>query len=170
MLKFITLFTVVILFSLSGLSQNIHDDYQLVLSLDTQMKRKINANELMIDWQEKYIIVNYGNKPTYIIVYSLSNYKVAANFRLSNWVEFSGAYYDSETNQLYVKESRYSSEYYRLDINTGEKDILQCHLTPGGCPVEEPKKTLKSVYSSIKEYYITINKHNSRDVRVYKHK
>lgn len=152
------------------LSQNIKDDYQLVLSLDTKMKRKVTANELMIDWQENYIIVNYGNKPTFIIVYSLKDYNVVANFRLSNWVEFSGAYYNSETNQLYIKESRYSSEYYRLNITTGEKDILECHLTPGGCPVDDPKKSLKSVYTANKEIFVIINKHNARDVKVYKRK
>jgi len=131
------------------------------------MKRKVFANELLIDQSQKYVIVNYGNKPTFVIIYSMDGFEVAANFRLSNWIEFSGAYVDSKTNQLYVKESRYSNEYYRLDINTGEQDILECDLVPKGCLNEDLKITRKSVFSTSKDYFITINKRNKREVRVY---
>lgn len=151
-----------------GSAQNIEDDYQFVVSLDTKMQRKLSANELMLDANESYLIVNYGNRPSYIIVYDRQNFEAKANFRLSDWVEFSGAYMDNETNQLYVKESRYSSEYYRLDINTGEQDIVACHLTPRGCPNDDPKKSIKSLFSLSKDFYVAINKRNTRDVRVYK--
>ena len=166
MLKNISLLLLFYAFVFSCQSQTT-DDYQYLLSLDTKMKRKVFANELIIDKEQKYIIVNYGNKPSFIIVYSMANYEAVANFRLSNWVEFSGAYIDYETNQFYVKESRYSNEYYRLDINTGETDILECDLVPKGCLSEDLKITRKSVFSSTKDFFITINKRNKREVRVY---
>lgn len=168
MLKYIILLLVSSVFVIAGQAQNNNDDYQFVTSLDTKMQRKVYANELILDEQEKYIIVNYGNKPTYIVVYKMDNYEVVANFRLSDWVEFSGAYIDYETNQFYVKESRFSNEYYRFDFNTGEQDILECTLVPRGCVINDMKITRKSVFSSSKEFYITINKRNKRDVRVYK--
>lgn len=146
---------------------DINDNYQYLLSVDPAMKRKLMANEVMFDQQEKYLIVNYGNKPTYIIVYEFGQWKAVANFRLTNWVEFTGAYVDYDNNQLYIKEGRFSNEYYRLDINTGITDMVECSLTPGGCPVIEPKQSEKSIYSKDKTYYVTINKRNTRDVRVY---
>lgn len=167
MLKYISLLLLLYVFVTPGKTQNITDDYQLIQSLDTKMKRKVFANELILDKQEKYIIVNYGNKPTFIILFDMVSYDVVANFRLSNWIEFSGAYIDYETNQFYVKESRFSNEYYRLDINTGEQDIVECQLTPAGCVIEDLKITRKSVFSSSKDFYITINKRNKRDVKVY---
>ena len=150
-----------------SVAQSSLDDYQFIQSLNTKMKRKEFANEIILDKQEKFIIVNYGNKPTFIVLFDINNYNVVANFRLSNWVEFSGAYIDYETNQFYVKESRYSNEYYRLDINTGEQDIIECDLAPQGCVVEDLEITRKSVFSNSKDYYITINKRNKRDVRIY---
>lgn len=151
-------------------AQNVDTDYQLVLNLDNKMQRKMLANELMIDPQEKFIIVNYGNRPTHIIVYSMQNYEAVANFRLSDWVDFSAAFMDYETNQLYIKESRYSSEYFRMNINSNEFDRIQCHIIPGGCTNAEPTKSVKAVYTADKQYYITINKNNTREVRVYKRK
>lgn len=144
-----------------------NENYQYVKSVDPEMKRKLMANELMFDQKEKYLIVNYGNKPTYIIVYEFNTWKAVANFRLTNWVEFTGAYLDYTTNQLYIKEGRYSNEYYRLDINSGETDVVECSLTPGGCPVVDPKQSEKSAYTSDKKIFATINKRNTRDVRVY---
>lgn len=167
MLKKISLLLFLYVFVSPSQSQSVTDDYQFVQSLDTKMTRKVFANEIILDKQEKYIVVNYGNKPTFIVVFSMVDYDVVATFRLSNWVEFSGAYIHYETNQLYVKESRFSNEYYRLDISTQEQDIVKCDLTPNGCVVDDLKITRKSVYSSSKDFYITINKRNKRDVRVY---
>ena len=144
-----------------------NDNYQFLLSVDSEIRRKMTANEVMFDEKEKYLIVNYGNRPTYIVVYEFGLWKAVANFRLTNWVEFSGAYVDHETNQLYIKEGRFSNEYYRLDINNGTTDVVECTLTPGGCPVVEPKQSDKAIYSNDKNYYVTVNKRNTRDVRVY---
>ena len=170
MLKYVSFLLYCSLSFASINAQNIDTDYQLVLNLDTKMQRKMLANELMLDPQEKYIIVNYGNRPTHIIVYSMENYEAVANFRLSDWVDFSAAFMDYETNQLYIKESRYSREYFRMDINSNEFDRIQCHLIPGGCSNAEPTKSVKAVYTIDKQYFITINKNNTREVRVYKRK
>jgi len=167
MIKLLSLFFICSMLFISGKSQNIEDDYLQILKLDTKMERKILANELMLDQQEKYIIVNYGNKPTYIIVYDMVNFEAVANFRLSNWVDFSEAYVDYETNLLYIKESRYSSAFFRLNISTGEVDNIECHLTPAGCANEEPKISLKSIFTNDRKYYFTINKSNTREVKVY---
>ncbi|MBI9069452.1 MAG: hypothetical protein JEZ09_19290 [Salinivirgaceae bacterium] len=156
------------MFTYNSYCQFAEDNYQYVLSVDPLMNRKLMANEIMFDKQEKYLVVNYGNKPSYIIVYETATWTPVANFRLSNWVEFTGSYFDYETNQIYIKEGRYSSEYYRLDINTGITDIIGCELAPGGCPVIEPRQAQKSAYTSNKLMYATINKRNARDVRIYK--
>jgi hypothetical protein len=148
-------------------AQELNENYQFVIDLDSQMKRKLIANEVMFDQQEKYVIVNYGNKPTFIVVYEFGLWLPLATFRLTNWVEFSGAYVDYENNQLYIKESRFSSEYYRLDIEKGSTDIVECELAPGGCPVVEPKQSAKDMYTADKSYYVTINKRNAREVKVY---
>lgn len=152
---------------LPGKAQDVHNNYQFIIKLDPQMKRKMSANELMFDQQEKYVIVNYGNKPTYIVVYEFGLWQPVATFRLTNWVEFSGAYIDYENNQLYIKESRFNSEYYRLDISNSTSDIVACDLTPGGCPVVEPRQSEKEIYSKDKSYYIVINKRNSGEIKVY---
>lgn len=151
-------------------AQNIEDNYQFVITLDAQMKRKLIANELMFDSQEKYLIVNYGNKPTFIVVFEFGLWQPLMTFRLTDWVEFTGAYVDVETNQLYVKESRYSSDYYRLDIKTGTTDLIACELTPKGCPVIEPKQSDRWVYTNDKKFFATIDKKSPREVKIYSRK
>jgi hypothetical protein len=151
-------------------SQNIEDNYQYISSLDAQMKRKLIANELIFDAQDKYLMVNYGNKPTFIVVFEVGSWQPIMTFRLSDWVEFTGAYVDAETNQLYVKESRYSSDYYRLDIKTGTTEVIACGLTPKGCLVIEPKQSQRWGYSSDNGILAIIDKKNPREVKIYSSK
>jgi len=142
--------------------------YQFVLSVDNGMQRKMYANEILLDDTQQFLVVNYGNKPTYITVFKYGSWEPLFNYRLPDWVDFSGAYFDYETLDFYIKASRYSTEYYRLDLENGEQEIRECETLPGGCPVIEPKQSPKSMFSKDKEYYVTINKKNARDVRVYR--
>lgn len=142
-------------------------NYQFILSLNTGLQRKMYANEVMFDQEEQYLLVNYGNKPTYIIVFEYGLWQPIASFRLPNWVEFSGTYVDHDTNDIYIKASRYSSEYYKLNIDSGEQEIRECETLPAGCPVVEAKQSNKSVFSKDNHFYININKKNARDIKVY---
>lgn len=164
---FLTTFILVLFFSNFVEAQIVEKDYQFVLSLDNGLDRKMYANELMVDESQQYLIVNYGNKPTYIVVFEFGLWHPVVSFRLANWVEFSGSYVDYDKNDLYIKASRYSSEYYKLNINNGDQEIRECESLPDGCPVIEPKQADKSVFSKDKAFYFTVNKKNARDVRVY---
>lgn len=150
-------------------AQNDDDSYQFIQSIMPDMQRKVAANEIMASDDEKYLIVNYGNRPTFIIIYSFEDWKQVATFRTTDWVDFSGAYVDSLTNQIYIKESRYSSNYHRLDIKSGKQDIIPCDLTPDGCPVVDQKKSVKSLFSKNKKYFVTISKQNDREVKIYRY-
>lgn len=163
----IIIFTLTLIFSSDIKSQIIEKDYQFLISLNTGLERKMYANEIMVDETQQYLVVNYGNKPTYIVVFDYGVWQPVASFRLPNWVEFSGAYFDYDKKDLYIKASRYSSEYYKLNMDGREKELRECESLPAGCPVVEPKQAEKSVFSKDKNYYITINKKNARDVRVY---
>jgi hypothetical protein len=143
-------------------------DYQFFTTIKPDMQRKLLANELMLSPDDKHIIVNYGNKPTFIVVYSTSDWTQKAVFRLTDWVDFSSAYVDTTTQQFYVKISRASTQYHRLDINQQTQDIIPCDITPRGCPHIEMKMDIKSLYTSDKQYYISINKQNKREVKIYK--
>lgn len=143
-------------------------DYQSHATLKPDMQRKVFANELFLTTDGKYLIVNYGDKPTFIVAYSIPEWKQVANFRLTDWVDFASAYCDTVTNQFYVKISRGSSKYHRLDIAQKTQDIIPCDITPRGCPHIEMKKNSKAVYTADKKFYITINKQNKREVKVYK--
>lgn len=143
-------------------------DYQSFTTLKPDMQRKVFANELFLTSDGKYLIVNYGDKPTFIVAYSIEDWKQVAMFRLTNWVDFATAYSDTTTQQFYVKTSRGSSKYHRLDIVQKTQDIIPCDITPRGCPHIEMKKNAKMLYTADKKYYITIDKQNKREVKVYK--
>lgn len=143
-------------------------DYQFLTTIKPDMQRKVLANELMLSPDGKHIIVNYGNKPTFIVAYSTDDWKQVALFRLTDWVDFSSAYIDTTNQQFYVKISRTSTQYHRLDIEQKTQDIIPCDITPRGCPHIEIKMDVKSLYTKDKQYYITINKQNKREVKVYK--
>ena len=143
-------------------------DYQFLVTIKPDMQRKVLANELMLSPDGKHIIVNYGNKPTFIVAYSTEDWKQVAIFRLTDWVDFSSAYVDTTNQQFYVKISRASTQYHRLDINEKTQDIIPCDITPRGCPHIEVKMDIKSLYTKDKKYYIAINKQNKREVKVYK--
>ena len=143
-------------------------DYQFLTTIKPDMQRKVLANELMLSPDGKHIIVNYGNKPTFIVAYSTEDWKQVAIFRLTDWVDFSSAYIDTTNQQFYVKISRASTQYHRLDIEQKTQDIIPCDITPRGCPHIEIKMDVKSLYTRDKQYYITINKQNKREVKVYK--
>lgn len=151
-------------------AQDDDDSYQFLQTIMPDMDRKVAANEIMISEDEKYLIVNYGNRPTFIIVYSFGDWKQVATFRTTEWVDFTGAYVDPATNQLYIKESRYSADYHRMDIATGKQDIIPCDLTPDGCPVIESKKAVKALFSASRQYYVAISKQNTREVKIYLYK
>ncbi len=140
--------------------------YKYVLSLDNGMRRKMYVNEFMFDNDEKYLIANYGNKPTYIVVFKVGEWKPIVTFRLSNWVEFTGAYVDDSEN-IFIKASRFSSDYYKLNIKNKTQMEVPCETTPRGCKVIEPQQTEKTIYSKDYKYMIDINKRNAREARVY---
>ena len=143
-------------------------DYQFLVTLKPDMQRKVLANELFLSPDGKHIIVNYGNKPTFIVAYSTEDWKQVALFRLKDWVDFSSAYLDTTNQQFYVKISRVSTQYHRLDIKQNSQDIIPCDITPRGCPHIEMKMDVKSLYTKDKQFYIAINKQNKREVKVYK--
>lgn len=143
-------------------------DYQSFTTLKPDMQRKVFANELFLTPDGKYLVVNYGDKPTFIVAYAIEDWKQAAMFRLTDWVDFATAYSDTVTQQFYVKTSRGSSKYHRLDIAEKTQDIIPCDITPRGCPHIEMKKNVKLLYTADKKYYITIDKQNKREVKVYK--
>ncbi len=152
----------------SSLKSQVNDkNYQFLSSLNTGLQRKMYANEIMFDQNEQYLIVNYGNKPTYIVVFEYGLWQPIVNFRLPNWVEFSGAYIVHETKDIYIKASRYNTEYYKLNIDSGEQEIRECETLPAGCPVVEPKQSEKTIFSKDKSYFVAINKKNARDVKVF---
>ena len=95
---------IVALSSISVFSQT--GDYQSLTTLTPDMQRKVFANELFLTSDGKYLIVNYGDKPTFIVAYSTSEWKQSAIFRLTDWVDFASAYSDTATQQFYVKISR----------------------------------------------------------------
>jgi len=142
-------------------------DYQALKTVKPEMQRKMLANELMLSSDGKYLIVNYGSRPTYIIAYRTEDWGQEAFFRLPDWVDFASAYVDTTNSQIYIKTSRTSSEYYRLDIAEKTQDIVPCEITPRRCPVIELKKDVKALYTDDKRFYIAINKQNKREVRVY---
>ena len=142
-------------------------DYQFLTTIKPDMQRKVLANELFLSPDGKHIIVNYGNKPTFIVAYSTEDWKQVAIFRLTDWVDFSSAYVDTTNQQFYVKISRASTQYHRLDMKEKTQDIIPCDITPRGCPHIEIKMDVKSLYTKDKKYYIAINKQNKREVKIY---
>ena len=77
-------------------------DYQSFTTLKPDMQRKVFANELFLTPDGKYLVVNYGDKPTFIVAYAIEDWKQAAMFRLTDWVDFATAYSDTVTQQFYV--------------------------------------------------------------------
>lgn len=169
MRKFLTIGIICFFFfQEKGFSQeDSNKGYQYIMSVNTGLERKMYANELMFDENEKYLIVNYGNRPTYIVVFEFGLWQPKATFRLPNWVDFSGAYLDNADN-LYIQISRYSSDYYKLSIKDGTQVELPCETTPLGCLVVEPKQAEKNIFTKDKYYMVDVNKKNARDVRIYR--
>ncbi len=167
MRKSILLILFTVLFCTSLISQPSKGGYNFVKELDARLQRKLMANELLFDNDGEYLVINFGNAPSYIVVFSTKNWEPVYNYRLPNWVDFTGAYIDKTTHDLYILEARYSSKYYKLNLITGAKSIVPCSETPNGCTVIEPKKPVKSLYSPDKKYFVKIKKNTQREVYLY---
>ena len=91
MRKSILLILFTVLFCTSLISQPSKGGYNFVKELDARLQRKLMANELLFDNDGEYLVINFGNAPSYIVVFSTKNWEPVYNYRLPNWVDFTGA-------------------------------------------------------------------------------
>ncbi len=151
----------------SAFAQMESQGYSYITDVYPESDRKMKANELMFVRDDAYLIVNYGFRPTFLVVYTVGDWEPVQTFRLSDWVEFSGAYFYPDSNCFYVQRARYSSDYYALSLKTGDYKLVDCEQTPLQCPRVEPDKPQLEAYSQNGFYCVQINKKNPRELRVF---
>lgn len=131
-------------------------------------QKKLSVNEIMLSPDDQFLVVNYGNKPTYVVFFSLKTWEKEKEFKLPGWVEFSGAYFDAAREYLYIKTERFSSNYYRLHVSDQKVDTIACQNAPKGCKQSDIAKDIKELYTSGKEYFIGVHRKFSSQLVIYK--
>jgi hypothetical protein len=144
------------------------DGYTFVQKLKTPRARKPEVHELMLDPHGRFLILTYSSHPTHILLYQLNNWELYKEYMVPEWFDLSNSFVDPEGRYLYVNFSRFSSKYRRIDLTTDRIDTVECKNTPRGCLPKEPAQPKKDLFTPDKEYYLTINRKNRRDVLVFK--
>lgn len=141
--------------------------YKYVQTIKPPFTRRFDAHEIVISPDQKHLIVNYGSKPTYVVFFQIGTWEKVEEYKLPDWVEFSSLHFEPNNDVLFLKTSRYSSSYYRIQRFEKKIDTVSCKLTPKGCAQTDVKIDRKDFYTADKMYYVMINKRNNRDIIIF---
>lgn len=144
------------------------EGYIFAQKLKTPRVRKPEVHELMLDPHGRFLILTYSSHPTHILLYQLNDWDLYKEYMVPEWFDLSNSFVDHEGRYLYVDFGRFSSKYRRIDLTTDNIDTVECSQTPRGCIPKEASQPRRDLYTSDKNYYITVNRKNKRDVLIFR--
>ena len=144
------------------------EGYTFVQKLKTPRARKPEVHELMLDPHGRFLILTYSSHPTHILLYQLSGWNLHKEYMVPEWFDLSNSFVDPDGRYLFTDFGRFSSKYRRIDLTTDNIDTVECSQTPRGCIPKEASQPRRDLYTPDKNYYITVNRKNKRDVLIFK--
>lgn len=158
----------ILFFPLYSSAQYSKDGYRFEYKIKAPRVRRPVAHELMLDPNERFLIVSYSSYPTVVKLYDVGTWETKATYNIPEWFDLSNSFVGPDGRYLFLDYARYSSKYRRVDLETDEIDTLECYDTPKGCVPKEGGVPQKEAYTNDKIYYITINKKNQRDILIFR--
>src|SRR5436190_9493449 len=125
---------------------------------------------LLISPDNKYFLVQYDYKPTYVAVYELNGFKKLKTFKIKgHYVHFSSSFFTDDNSGVYIdigkrininldigKHSigKEKIQYLLFNLQTGERQKIKCEDGPRGCNYE----TASPYRNEILREYLTFDK------------
>ncbi|PLX22570.1 MAG: hypothetical protein C0599_06090 [Salinivirgaceae bacterium] len=170
MKRLIALVGIAMFFFMSGnlSAQYAKDGYQFDSKIKAPRVRRPVAHELLLDPNERFIVVSYSSKPTVVVLYEMETWKELGTYNIPGWFDLSNSFVGPLGKFLFLDFARYSSKYRRINLETQVIDTVECYDTPKGCVPKEGGVPQKELYTKDKTYYFSINKKNRRDILIFK--
>jgi hypothetical protein len=149
-------------------AQYAKDGYQFESKIKAPRVRRPIAHELLLDPNERFIVVSYSSKPTVVVLYEIGTWKEMGSYNIPGWFDLSNSFVGPNGKFLFLDFARYSSKYRRIDLESQVVDTVECYDTPRGCVPKEGGVPQKELYTKDKTYYFSINKKNRRDILIFK--
>lgn len=149
-------------------AQYTKEGYIFEKKLEIPRARKMQTHELMLDPHGRFLIVTFSSYPTHLIFYSTRDWSPVKEYMLPEWFDLGSAFFDAEGRYFYVDFGRNSSKYRRIDLTTDAVDTVECYETPRGCVPKENLQYRKSLYTTDRRHFITINKKNKKDILLFR--
>jgi hypothetical protein len=130
--------------------------------------RKYQLNALKLSESGKILLADYGNKSSLIAVYNLDSLKFMGAYWIDNIIELDHCYFSDNDTRLYVKASRFSSDYKVINLETKTIRDLGCDKTPRGCVATTATLNVIKLYSPDRKYYFVRNANDKRTLHIYK--
>lgn len=140
----------------SDFSRNSHD-------------RKYQLNAIKLSESGRLLIADYGNKNSLVAIYSLDSLKCIGAYWVPSIIELEECYFNEDDTKLYVRASRYSSDYKVVFIDAKVMRDISCEKTPRGCVTATSRRlSMVKFYSTDRKYYFAVNSNDKRTLHIYK--
>ncbi len=130
--------------------------------------RKYQLNALKLSESGKILLADYGNKNSLIAVYNLDSMTLMGAYWIDNIIELDHCYFAENDTRLYVKASRFSSDYKIINLENKTIRDISCDKTPRGCVATTASLSLVKFYSPDRKYYFVRNTNDKRTLHIYK--
>ena len=130
--------------------------------------RRYQLNDLKLSESGKMLLAEYGNRNSLIAIYNLDSMKCVGAYWIDNIVELGECYLTENDTKLYVRVSRYSSDYKIILVGQRYIRDVTCDKTPKGCYMAKPTQETVQFYSPDQKYYFARNANNKRTLHIYK--
>jgi hypothetical protein len=130
--------------------------------------RKYQLNALKLSDSGNLLLADYGNKNSLIAVYNLDSLKLIGAYWIDNIIELDHCYFSDNDTRLYVKASRFSSDYKVINLENKTVRDVSCDKTPRGCVATTASLSVVKFYSPDRKYYFVRNTNDKRTLHIYK--
>jgi hypothetical protein len=106
-------------------------------------------NEILISPDNKYFLVGYDYKPSYVELYELSGFKKLRTLKINgHFTHFSSSFFHNDNKEVYIDIGKRINinfdigrhsigkekvKYLLFDLHTGERQKVKCEDGPKGC-------------------------------------
>ena len=144
-----------LLFSSTGFSQEVSDDFELFATIDAP---------------KNLMIISYDYNPTYLDFYRVSDMKFLKRVIIKGFVYLDNSYFYLKENAVYIDRGRNKNNYIKIDLDSYSQVKVSCDAVPKGCPYEKIVNAKTYYFKEtnltiiINDWYILRFDHNKTEV------
>ena len=160
-----------LLFSSTGFSQEVSDDFELFATIDAPKDLKWGlAGGVLLDADKNLMIISYDYNPTYLDFYRVSDMKFLKRVIIKGFVYLDNSYFYLKENAVYIDRGRNKNNYIKIDLDSYSQVKVSCDAVPKGCPYEKIVNAKTYYYKEtnltiiINDWYILRFDHNKTEV------